>query len=444
MDRLSTLAAHQRSLNTLFALQKRASDAEWQMASGKRSQTYQGLGRDAAPLLDLKNARIAFDRLAKTNEAVLSRMKVSEVTLNSIDKTMRDVREVLMTTGGHSPLEAADVKELQEAAFRALSDLEAFLNTQVDGRYLFSGSRVVTKPVDLGLSDLSAFQARYDGLKTHYPPTREAHLSAALQLTTAETGGLRVDTQVVGDTTISTISALDTLKVPSPFEQIAIGATVTLAGSSLGNDGSYTVVAKPSPYELVVSGPLTLGSATLDVQAVLNPGDEDAAATLSLSRWYQGDERTTTHRVDEQRYETFDLTAIDPAFEKAIRAFALIAQGAPDTDGGLANHPERIAFAIDLLNHALERAPGMPPPFGDEQPSNLDEVRRTLGYQEALLNDTAVRQNEFVATLEMRISALEDIDPNVAAANLLDASAALEAAYTAIAEVRRLSLVDFL
>jgi len=436
MDRISTAASHTRILNAVFAQQARVNDAQWQVSTGLRCQTYQELRLDAGRLLNLDTARIGFDRLAMTNEAMLRRLDISETALGAIDGAMRDFREVLMTTGG-DPLEPEDAKELQDAAFRALSNLEAFLNTQADGRFLYSGSRVTTKPVDLGLSDLAAFQTRYDGLRTHYPPTREANLSANLTLTTAQTGGL-----IVSGT--NTISAADTAIVPAPFSQIDVGATISLDGSGLGNGGSYTVVSNDG-YNLVVSGPLAFSPAVaLDVQATLVDGNEAAGATLTLSRWYAGDEQATTQRIDEQRDETFDLNAIDPAFEKAIRAFGLIAEGAAGTDGGLANHPERIDWAIDLMNSALERAPSIAPPFGPEQLGNIDDVRRELGFQQSLLHDTAARQNEFVATLAGRIATLRDADVNEASANLLDASNALEAAYAAIAEVRDLSLVNFL
>ncbi len=438
MDRISTYASHSRMLSAVFAQQSRLDEANWQVASGKRAPTYQGLAEDSSRLLRLETSRIAFERLARNNEANLRRLDIGEAALTAIDGAMRGFREVLTTMGGTRPLKAEHVQEMQSAAFRAMSDLQAFLNTQADGRFLFSGSRAVTRPVDLGLSDLAAFQSRYDGSQTLYPPTRDGHLGADLTLTSADTGGLLISGT-------NTIAAVNTAAVPSPFAQIAIGATITLEGSGLGNGGSYTVVAKPSPHELVVSGTLTFSAeVSLDVQATLADGLEAPTATLSMSRWYKGDERAQQHRIDEQRVETFDLNAIDPAFEKALRAFGLIAQGIPGSQGDLALHPERIGWAIDLLNNALERAPSLPPPFGSERLGNLDDVRRELGFQQSILHETRSRQEEFVTMLEIRIAETENADPNEASARLLAAHAALEAAYKAISLVRQLSLVKFL
>jgi flagellin-like hook-associated protein FlgL len=425
-------------LSAVFAQQAKLDEANWQVASGKRAPTYQGLAADSGRLLRLETSRITFDRLARSNEANLRRLDIGEKALTAIDGSMRGFREVLMTVGGSSPLKAEQAQEIQLAAFRAMTDVQAFLNTQADGRFLFSGSRAVTRPVDLGLSDLAAFQNRYDGIQTLYPPTRDSHLGADLTLTSADTGGLIISGG-------NTIAAANTAAVPSPFAQIAVGATITLAGSSLGNSGSYTVVAKPSPHELVVSGTLSFSAeVSLDVQATLADGPESAAATLSMSRWYKGDEQAHQHRVDDQRLETFDLNAVDPAFEKALRAFGLIAQGVPGSQGDLAHHPERIGWAIDLINQALERAPSLPAPFGSERLGNLDDVRRELGFQQSLLHETRSRQDEFVATLEIKIAETENADPNEASARLLSANAALEAAYKAISLVRQLSLVKFL
>lgn len=437
MDRISSYASHQRMLSTVFAQQARRDDAQWQVGSGKRYQSYQGFGIDSGRLLSLEATRIRLDRFAQLNDAVRQRLDIAEPALRGIDATLRGFREALMTTGGNDPLDPEHVKDLQQAAFRAMQEMEALLNTPADGRFLFAGSRVKTKPVDLGLSTLEAFQARYDGLKTLYPPTREAHLGASLKVTTAESGGLVVS----GGNTIATV---DQSRVPSPFAQIAIGATITLEGSGLGNTGTFTVVAKPSPYELVVSGTLALGDAALTVDATLTDGAEAPGAILSLGRWYQGDEVTATHRVEDQRQLTFDLTAVDPAFEKALRAMGMIAQGAPGSEGGLAARSERIAWAIDLLNHAIERAPAQPPPFGPEAAGSIADVRHKLGFHQALLHETAKAQGEFLAKLEIEIAKSEDIDVNEASARLLEANAALEAAYAAIALVRQLSLVKFL
>ena len=44
-----------------------------------------------------------------------------------------------------------------------MKNMQDYLNTDFDGRYLFSGSRVRTQPVQIGASSLAAFQAIYDG-----------------------------------------------------------------------------------------------------------------------------------------------------------------------------------------------------------------------------------------------------------------------------------------
>jgi hypothetical protein len=55
-----------------------------------------------------------------------------------------------------------------------MKDMQDFLNTDVDGRYLFAGSPARTQPVSLLASTLAQFQAIYDGDKVVYPPTADA------------------------------------------------------------------------------------------------------------------------------------------------------------------------------------------------------------------------------------------------------------------------------
>ena len=419
MDRLSTSASHTSVLATVLIQQNRVQNAETQVASGKRAPDYTGLGRDAGRLLDLETVRTRLESLARNNDTVQRRLDLTDTSLTSIDETLRDFRTSLLTVGGNDPLDQQHVADLQAAAFRALQNLQASLNTEADGRYLFSGSRVTSQPVDLGLTTLADFQARFDGDQVLYPTTRDAHLSDGGALGHADTG----DLTVVG----ATITAANA----SAFASVDVGVTITIAGSTNGNDGTYTVIDKPANNQLVVSKALT--NAT------------EAAATISLpASWYHGDEVAATHQVEVQRSLSLDLTAINPVFEKAIRAAGLIAQGAFGTNGGLDAHPERVSDALYLLNSAIDQTVNGTPPFGPEEPTNIDDVRRQIGYQQVLLDETRTRQEDFAANLEISASKIEDMDIHEAVAQLLEESQSLEAAYKAVARIRQLSLVDML
>lgn len=419
MDRLSTAAANASIMATVLTQQNRLQSAAAQVSTGKRAPDYTGLGRDAGRLLDLETTRTRLQSLAQSNDTVQLRLDVTDTSLTTIDQSMRDFRSALLTLGGSQPISQQNAADMQAAAFRALQDLQSTLNAEADGRYLFSGSRVTSEPVDLNLSTLAAFQDRFDGDQVRYPTTRDAHLTDGGPLTHAVTG----DLTVVGDTVTAANAAA--------FADVEVGVTITIAGSTSGNDGAYTVVGKPADDTIVLSKALTDGT--------------EAAATLSLpASWYHGDSIAASQQVDDQRSVSLDLTAINPAFEKAIRAAGIIAQGAFGTDGGLDANPERIADALYLLNSALGPTVTGTPPYGPEDGTNIDAVRQQVGYQRVLLDETRTRQEDFAANLDIRASKIEDTDIHEAVARLLEESQSLEAAYKAIASIRQLSLVDML
>lgn len=419
MDRLSTVAAHTSVLAKVLTQQSRLHSTEAQVASGKRAPDYIGYGREAGRLLDLETTRTRLQGLARDSETVQRRLDLADTSLTAIDTTLRDFRAALLTTGGNQPLDAEHVADMQAAAFRALESLQAFLNTEADGRYLYSGSRVTDEPVDLGLTTLAAFQARFDGEKVIYPTTRAAHLTDGGSIVHADTGDLTV------------AGATLTAATATAFASIEVGVTITIAGSTNGNDGAYTVLAKPANNQLVLSTALTDGT--------------DAAASIALPvSWYRGDTIAATHQAENQRSIQLDLTAVNPAFEKAIRAAGIIGQGAFGTAGGLDAHPERIGDALYLLNSAIDQTVSGTPPFGTEESTNIDDVRRQLGYQQVLLEETRTRQQDFAANLEIRATKIEDVDIHEAVARLLEESQSLEAAYKAVARIRQLSLVDML
>jgi flagellar hook-associated protein 3 FlgL len=317
-----------------------------------------------------------------------------------------------------------------------MKDMQDFLNTDVDGRYLFAGSRARTQPVSLTASTLAQFQAIYDGDKVVYPPTAAAQVGSRGMLTQSITGPL-------------TMTGTDTITATNPgaFAGLEPGATITLSGSSSGNDGTYTVVSSDGDRQITISGALTVGSTAITVSnAVVDTpvGVPDGDATITVGNWYQGDDIAQTHRLDEDREFTLSLNAIDPGFEKAMRALGLLSQGVAGTPGGLDQHLERLDQAMFLLNGAIDRAADGAPPFGAEASGSLEEIGSELGFQEVALKQGQDLHKDMLNMLEQRIGKLENADKTEAIALLLDGTQALEAPYQTLARVRQLSLTKFL
>ncbi|MCH8835798.1 MAG: hypothetical protein IH925_07605 [Proteobacteria bacterium] len=515
MTRIASLAANNQLVQLLLRTQSRLQDNEVQVASEKISQDYKGIALDSERLVNLENTRNALSRYVDNNTIAGVRLDIAGTTIEALRQTIDDFQGQLASFHQFDAKGEVEVKDIQDAAFRALKAMEGFLNTEADGRFLFSGARVTTQPVDLGLTDLAAFQARYDGTMVAYPTTRDAHLaefSISANLTGDTTWlGFERDNGGVGRITANDDS-LDNLKV---------GTTITISGTA-SNNGTYQIasVNAAGNYITVVTEMLTTrandtggGNITLTTAADATLGVADftdlsfdqatgvitagggtpfsalkageiftitnatdsgnnqiftiesvtattitikqkkltdegagqtAAGTIAAASYYKGDETIVTHRMDTNQTFDFDTTAVDPAFEKAIRAMAIIAQGVFATEGGLEQNKTRVTDALYLLNNALSPTTSGTPPYGTEKAGNLRQLQVDLGFDLLLVRDTNERHTKFIAFLESRISDTENVDLLEAITRLLDESRALEASFQALAHIRELSLSNFL
>lgn len=446
MSRIATLTSSDQMTVILARTQQRVQDLQTQVATGKRAQSYAGIAGDTRRLIGLEAQRALLDRFEQNNALMATRLDATAVAVDGIGETVRDFRNTLrQELPSTSALTPAKAGELQQAAFRAMQGMQQFLNTDVDGRALFAGSRVRQQPVDIGAASLEAFQARWNGSSVVYPPTRQAQVGASGTLSHAQTGDLAL-TRSSPSSDFDTITAANT----GAFAALEPGATITIADSTTGNDGTYTVVSSDGDRAITIAGTLSFpgSDATISVAGALaDPaGAADTGARITIGNWYRGDTVARSFRLDEQRSFTLDLDGIDPAFEKAFRALGLIAQGAAGTAGGLDAHPERVEQALALLGDALGDLPatGDGGPFGAERKGSLPDVESLLGFQQVMLDDSKTLQGTLAATLDDRIAGIENANPTDVIARLLDATQSLQASYQAIATVRPLNLAQFL
>ncbi|MBE0530757.1 MAG: hypothetical protein IH626_08010 [Rhodospirillales bacterium] len=434
MNRIANLASTNALVSRLMQTQSRVNDLQIQAATEKISQTYQGIARSSQRLVNVENSRDMLGNFVTNNGTADLRLKTMDAAVSGIRTAIVNFREALFEFEAGSGNEEQRIKDVQDAAFRAMNDIGIYLNSDADGRFMFAGGRVTTQPVDLGLTTLAAFQAQYNGESTIYPPTRDAHVGTNVTLAPAATGGLTM----TGTDTITATTAGSLASIP-------VGATLTLADSASGNDGTYTVVSNDGT-NITISGPMTVGASTITVGAPATPLNlgADATATLSVSSFYKGDTASQTQRVDQNRSFTMDINAIDPAFEKAIRAMGLMAQGVMGTNGGLDNHPERIDQALYLITSSLEITTMGSAPFGVEEKSNIAQVQQDMGYQRVLIDQTTKQHNKLIGYFDQNIIEMENINTTEVVARLLDQTRALELAYQAIARIQQLSLGKFM
>jgi len=241
MDRISNLAAGNSVLGILHRTQQRLHDLEVQVSSEKVSQDYTGIARQSGHLLNIENSRDILERFSRNNEMMETRLDLVATTVEGARTTIHDFRKMVLDIGIGTPLDDVHIDDLQAAAFRALKDLEVYLNTEVDGRYVFAGGRVTTEPVEFNLTSLADFQATYDGATVKYAETRDAALERfSLSADAAGNGNWLIFEADPGG-----IGGPSRITATTPeFANIAPGTTITLSGTPGGiNDGTFTVEA---------------------------------------------------------------------------------------------------------------------------------------------------------------------------------------------------------
>ena len=249
------------------------------------------------------------------------------------------------------------------------------------------------------------------------------------------------DVGAAGTDTIQVQQIGSSAPVPNVFADMRVGMRINASGMTT-NNGAFTITAiSADKSQVTVAEDITVtetdaDGGSLKVFAV--------GGTISASNYYAGDSRIATHRADSNRSITLDITAIDPAFEKAIRAMKLIAQGVRKTEGGLDQNPLRAGQSIFLLDDALDSPASGTPPFGTELASDIAALQFKTGFNQVVINNTKTNLNNFIGFLDSRVSGIENIDPLDVITRLLDDSRALEASYQTLSRVKQLSLLNFL
>lgn len=710
MSRISSYSANTTLINQMLRTQERLFDLETQVTSEKKSQDYLGIAVNAQRLVNLENTKSQLDRFINNNVQAEVRLSIEATVVEGIQETVKEFKSALQEYETSNGSNEERVEEVQAAAFRALRSIQTLLNTDVAGRFIFSGSRVTNEPVELGISSITAFQELFNGDTVKVPTTRDGTLeqfsfsedennlttqyvnpsnflvfaqdadgdtttssNSSISATSALFSNVAVGSTIkITDTAsnngtytvasvtnggrtveVNTAMLTDELNVPNTsigyrdptnptnelllgsgsygnltfnraansivaqnagtLSALQVGARITI-GDSTQNDGDYTVASNDGTTVTVVSNKLTdegngagnlffdyhagtqvvftangganddtiavqqnggggavpdvfnglavgdtvtiantgSNNATYTINAIsadgstitvdevvtnetdfnatfsgsnsfahtigtqinfnaatetieiqdsggtavpgafsqlkagmqftvsgvttnngvftvasvaangssvtvtqditVNETDNDgarvrsfaAAGTIAATPYYAGDTVTTTHRTSELRSFENDLTAIDPAFEKAIRGMMIILQGKYGTAGGLDENPERVSQAKYLIESSLEFTVSGTPPFGTEMTSSIEQVQQNIGFNQVLLSRQNALHNDFIGFIESSVADIENADPLATITRLLDDQRALEASYQTFARIRQLSLTNFL
>lgn len=252
--RVPTTATYRIYMNNMSNQKSSINQLSYQATTGNKYDSYDQYGLSSYRILSLQNEQSVVEKYLETNS-------ISQVVLESQQKAVDDIRSAVidfrdqlreffsndLTTMSKDPSEEELIalQNTQEAAFEAMSLMAYYLNSQVDGNYIFGGGKDGQKPVDFPYTTLEDFQAAYDGKILTYPTSYSASLSemsSASELTNGATLKQNFQT-LTPKTTVRTGEATNEMRFDSANKTLTANNVDTFKGFSAGDKIGVTGTA---------------------------------------------------------------------------------------------------------------------------------------------------------------------------------------------------------
>ena len=156
---------------------------------------------------------------------------------------------------------------------------------------------------------------------------------------------------------------------------------------------------------------------------VSQPGD--LTYDPSDPHFYNGDGVRLSVRADDDQEIDYGVTAVEPGYEKLIRAlYIAYDHGQPGSID-----QDRLEEALGLAKEAIEDIP---------------ETRATIGASRKMLEDAGTVLSNSQLLAEQAISDIEDVDLAETMTRLTQATTQIEASYMTITRMTQVSLMDYI
>ena len=252
--RVPTTATYRIYMNNMSNQKSSINQLSYQATTGNKYDSYDQYGLSSYRILSLQNEQSVVEKYLETNS-------ISQVVLESQQKAVDDIRSAVISfrdqlreffandltkmSKNPSEEELIALQNTQEAAFEAMSLMAYYLNSQVDGNYIFGGGKDGQKPVDFPYTTLEDFQAAYDGKILTYPTSYSASLSemsSASELTNGATLKQNFQT-LTPKTTVRTGEATNEMRFDSANKTLTANNVDTFKGFSAGDKIGVTGTA---------------------------------------------------------------------------------------------------------------------------------------------------------------------------------------------------------
>jgi flagellar hook-associated protein 3 FlgL len=160
MTRVSDFAQNQLTLFYLSNTQQKLLNTQNQISTGKVADSFAGIGSDSSRLVSLQNAEARVNQYLNNAQIVDQRLTSMETDTSQLFTIASKFKTLLVN--GLNADQSSDLN-LGQQAQDLLNQVQGLLNSQLDGRYLFSGSATDTSPVDVNAAGFAAPGSVYPG-----------------------------------------------------------------------------------------------------------------------------------------------------------------------------------------------------------------------------------------------------------------------------------------
>ncbi len=418
--RISNLTQVNRIQSSVNNLQVELSKAEEQISTGKISSSFSGLrGENARISVQLREAMESRQSYIDTINTTRLRAEVTDAALVQIQSLASELRVELIKQTQDVYVE--DLPIMNEFAKTQIDRLANLLNSEVAGRFIFSGVNSGTAPI----VDTATIKANFAAAVN---TTVNAGGNTATAIATAADTWFDNKTGALGAGPVfSTANASPEVRVAHSNHGLVVGDQVTFAGASavagLDLNGTFTISAinNANSYDI---------QANANANAIANGGGN--AVTYSANSWNRlgtlaSTSENTVH-VAVGLNISYGEMANQETFANLFEVLNIFANVSID-----AGQESEYRALVDNSRLAVEAA------F-----DSINQMIADLGGDQARLTTIEKNHGNDISLLTKQLGNVEDIDSFEAINKFQALRTQLESSYQITSASRGFSLINFL
>jgi flagellin-like hook-associated protein FlgL len=480
---------------SLVEMRRQLDDLQRQLATGRKADTYAGVGLDRGLLVGLRSRVDMLEGFESTIVNVNVRIDLAQSALGRL----ADIGRAVKSAAFQSPqVESDGTTVAQTAAYSSLGEILGLLNTKVGDRYIFSGSGV-DRPAVATLAQIMDGEGTRAGFKQVVSERAQADIGAtglgrlvlsapipAMVQVTEDVPGSPFGFKVAGIASSLTNSiasgpngtpvwaALEFTGLPNSGETVQYQFTLP-DGTSETLTLKATTSATPGPDEFTI-GPTAVATAG-NLQAALTTAIERLAATAlpaasavaaadnffngtpqrvagppfdsatalvagtssNTVAWYTGEDgasparATATARVDMSIGVSYGMRASEEGVRWLLQNVAALA--AVTYAPGDANAAARSSALHARIANNLDVPPGT---------QTVENIQAELAGAQGTLHSTSERHRQTRTTLAGMMEQIEGIPTEEVATKILALQTRLQASLQTTSLLHQISLVNYL